>query len=54
MYQIEKIGLVKLMGNTLRVRPMGNRVTNKQHFFEKLVCSSLVSSTVYSLDFKLG
>ena len=46
MYQIKKIGLVRPMGNTLRVRPMGNSETNGQHFFEKLVCCPLVSPTV--------
>ena len=40
------------MGNTLRVRPMGNSETNGQHFFEKLVCCPLVSPTVYILKQK--
>jgi hypothetical protein len=34
MYQISKIGLVRPMGKTLRVRPMGNSETDEQHFFD--------------------
>jgi hypothetical protein len=50
MYQIKKIGLVRPMRNILRVRLMGNSETNGQHFFEKLVCSPLVSPIVYQLQ----
>ena len=46
MYEIKKIGLVRPMGNTLGVRPMGNSEANGQHFFEKHVCCPLVSPTV--------
>ena len=35
------------MGNTLRVRLMGNIEINWQHFFENLVCCPLVSPTVF-------
>jgi hypothetical protein len=44
--KLKKIGLVRPMGNTLRVRLMGNSETNGQHFFEKLVCCPLVSPIV--------
>ena len=49
MYEIKKIGLVRPMGNTLGVRPMGNSEANGQHFFEKHVCCPLVSPTVVCL-----
>jgi hypothetical protein len=35
MYQIKKIGPVRPMGNTLRVRLMSNSETNGQPFFRK-------------------
>ena len=47
--KLKKIGLVRPMGNTLGVRPMGNSEANGQHFFEKHVCCPLVSPTVLKL-----